>query len=287
MNDYYVYEHIRLDNNTCFYVGKGHGKRADYKFRNKHHDRIVRKYGMKVNIIADSLSEDEAYKIEEQTITYYVFVLGYGIDIIGYNNNSDEPGHLTNHTFGGDGSKGMIHSDEWCAQHSVDMSGENNPMYGVNVWDTYSETQKQEILLKISNASKGENNPMYGVSPRERMCEETYRRWHETTQKRLKNQCGINNPNYGNKTLHNRVKDNPELRKQYYSRPGSQNGRARGIKLFDSDYNLLKEFKTIGEGCQWLKDEYGFTSNINSMRSNLSKAIRTNASYKGFYGEFI
>lgn len=29
--DYYVYEHIRLDNNTCFYVGKGRGERYKSK----------------------------------------------------------------------------------------------------------------------------------------------------------------------------------------------------------------------------------------------------------------
>lgn len=287
MNDYYVYEHIRLDNNTCFYVGKGHGKRAYCKTRNAHHDRIVEKHGMRVNIIADSLNEDEAYKIEEQTICYYVFILGYGIDIIGYNNKKDEPGHLTNHTFGGDGSNGMVHSEEWCIQHSKDMMGEKNPMYGVNVWDTYDDVKKQEVLQKISEASKGQNNPMYGISPKDRMDKETYNHWYKTNQKRLKNQCGENNPNYGNKTLHNKLKNNPELKIQYYSRPGKQNGRARGVRLFDSHHNFLNEFDTIGDGCQWLKDTYGFTSKINGMRSNLSRAIRNDMPYKGFYGEFI
>ena len=287
MNDYYVYEHIRLDNNTCFYIGKGRGKRANCKTRNEHHDRIVKKYGMRVNVVSDGLSEAEAFKIEEQLISYYVFVLGYGIDIIGYNNNKNEPGHLTNHTFGGDGSKGMVHSKEWCVQHSVDMIGKNNPMYGVNFWDSYSEKKKQEILHKISNASKGKNNPMYGISPKERMDEKTYNIWYKKNRQRLKNQCGKNNPNYGNKTLHDKVKDNPELRIKYYSRPGAQNGRARGIKLFDSNYVYLKEFKTIGDGCQWLKDVYGFTAKIDSIRSNLSIAIKNKTMYKGFYGEFI
>lgn len=287
MNDYYVYEHIRLDNNTCFYVGKGRGRRAYCKTRNTHHDRIVKKYGMKVNIVAESLTEDEAFKVEEQIIFHYVFILGYGIDIIGYNNKKDEPGHLTNHTFGGDGSKGMVHSKEWRKQHSKDMMGKKNPMYGVNVWDTYDYVKKQEILHKISESSKGQNNPMYGISPKDRMDKETYNHWYKTNQKRLKNQCGENNPNYGNKTLHNKLKDNPELKIQYYSRPGKQNGRARGVRLFDSHHNFLNEFDTIGDGCQWLKDTYGFTSKINGMRSNLSRAIRNDMPYKGFYGEFI
>lgn len=107
------------------------------------------------------------------------------------------------------------------------------------------------------------------------------------TSIRLKNQTGANNPNYGNKTLHNKIKDNPELRKEYYSRPGSQNGNSKGIKLYDCNHNLLNEFETIGDGCKWLKDRYNFTAKINSMRSNLSIAIKNNVPYKGFYGEFI
>lgn len=282
MNDYYVYEHIRLDNNQCFYVGKGHGKRCDYKSRNEHHDRIVEKYGMKVKIIAENLSESEAYEIEQQVIAYYVFVLGFGIDIIGYNNNPNENGHLTNHTFGGDGSKGMVHSEEWCAQHSADMYGENNPAYGKNYWETFSEEKINNIKEKLSKASSGSNNPMYGISPAERMDEQTYAEWKRKTQARLSSQTGENNPNYGNKTLHNKVKDRSDLRIQYYSRPGSQNGRARGIVIKDKNGNLLSEFETIGDGCVWLKETYGFKTSINGMRSNMSKAIRNNRPYKNF-----
>ena len=43
-NKYCVYEHIRLDNNQCFYVGKGTIKRANSMIRNEHHNRIVEKY---------------------------------------------------------------------------------------------------------------------------------------------------------------------------------------------------------------------------------------------------
>ena len=40
--DFYVYEHIRLDNMTCFYVGKGRGKRCNIPSRNIHHDNICK-----------------------------------------------------------------------------------------------------------------------------------------------------------------------------------------------------------------------------------------------------
>ena len=278
--DFYVYEHIRLDNNTCFYVGKGHGKRANYTSRNEHHDRIVEKYGMKVNIVKENLTEEEAYKLERELIEHYVFCLGYGIDIIGFNNKSEEPGHLTNHTFGGDGSYGMIHSDEWKAQHSLDMSGKNNPMYGVNVWNLYTEEKSKEVREKISISSQGKNNPMYGVSPKERMSDEQYQIWLQKTKERLSNQCGNKNPNFGNDTLHNKVKDNPELRIQYYSRPGSQNGRAKSIFVYDLENNLLNEFGCIKECAEWMRQNYNIKAKVDSMRPYILNAANSGKPYK-------
>lgn len=153
-NDYYVYEHIRLDNNTCFYVGKGHGKRAYVKKRNPHHDRIAEKHGMKVEIIANDLTEDEAYEIERETIKKYVFEEGYGIDIEGFRKDDDSP-CLTNSTFGGDGSCDMVHSKEWCEQHSNDMKGAKNPMYGINNYERYSDEKARGIKDKLSEAFSG------------------------------------------------------------------------------------------------------------------------------------
>lgn len=284
-NDYYVYEHIRNDNNTCFYVGKGHGNRLEVKWRNEHHDRIVRKYGMSSKIIADNLSEQEAYDLEQKTILNYVYNLGYGIDIIGFNNNPNEKGHLTNHTFGGDGSYGMVHSEDWKKQHSIDMGGNKNPMYGINVWDSYSNEKKELILKKISNSSTGKNNPMYGISPEERMDHETYIKWREKIVARGKSLVGQNNPNYGNDTLHNKVKNDPKLRIQYYSRKGSQNGRSKKVRMFNSE--LALEFNYIGECCQWLKSHNYTSATIDCIRSSITKSIKKNKEYIGFKFEFI
>lgn len=286
MNDYYVYEHIRLDNNTCFYVGKGHGNRCNYYSRNEHHDRIADKVGMKVNIIKDKLSEDDAYKLERELIHHYVFDLGYGIDIIGYNNSPNENGHLTNHTFGGDGSYGMVHSEEWRRQHSIDMMGESNPMYGVNLWDTYSNDKKNEIRSRLSRLNSKENNKMYGISPEEGMDDETYKIWRKKLVDRLKSQTGINNPNYGNKTLHNKIKDNPELRKQYYSRKGSQNGRSKEVFVYDSNKNFIKHFDYIGECCKWVKDKLSLSSNINTIRGGITESIKNKKTYRKMYFSF-
>lgn len=100
-NNYYVYEHIRLDDNTCIYVGKGSGKRAWTKARNLLHDEIVDKVGIRVNIIQGNLSEEEAFNLERETILKYLDE-GYGIDIIGMD-DSTKIGFLTNQALGGRG----------------------------------------------------------------------------------------------------------------------------------------------------------------------------------------
>ena len=58
---------------TCFYVGKGKGRRYKQKSRNSHHDRIANKYGFITKIYKDHLSDDEALKIENERICHYVF----------------------------------------------------------------------------------------------------------------------------------------------------------------------------------------------------------------------
>lgn len=250
-NDYYVYEHIRLDNNTCFYVGKGRGKRAWSKKRNPHHDRIVDKHGMDVNIVKDCLSEQEAFDLERKIINDYVFNKKYGINIIGYR-TKDTKHFLTNSTLGGDGSFGMAHSDKWCKQHSIDMMGENNPMYGVNVWDYYDESRAEEVREKISITSSGENNPMYGVSPKDRMTPQKYKEWFESTSKRLKEQTRGKNPN------------------------------AKKVSLYNENNEFIKEFNSRTECAEYLINEYGFQSSLDNVRSCIGQAVRKNKPYKQF-----
>ena len=199
-NNFYVYEHIRLDNNTCFYVGKGKGKRSDRVSRNEHHDRISKKYGHAVVIIADNLTEEEAFNLERETIEDYVFNLGYGIDIIGFNNKEDyEIGHLTNCTWGGEGSSGYNFSEDTKMKISNSLKGnivseetkkkqsnsqkerwkntsnerkeELRNIFSKNVkkyWDNVDKETKKERFKHVSETriknetAKGKNNPMYG-----------------------------------------------------------------------------------------------------------------------------
>ena len=75
-NKYYVYEHWRPDKDICFWVGKGTGDRA-YRFRrNQSYNFIVAelaKLGMcvEVRLVASSLLEVEAFRIEEERIAFW------------------------------------------------------------------------------------------------------------------------------------------------------------------------------------------------------------------------
>lgn len=277
--NYYVYERIRLDDMSCFYVGKGKGERYRVASRNEHHDRVAKKYGYKTIIVKSNLSEQEALNLEKERIHYYVFELKYGIDIEGYRKSSC--GHfLTNQTFGGYGALGTRHTEEWKAEHSRKMSGKGNPMYGINMFANLP-TEKQDELRRLwSERYAGEHNPMYGIPPRERMSPEKYTVW----LKKLKGRdyFGSNNPNFGNKTLHNKVKDNPELRLQYYSRPKERNGRAREIYVYDCDGNLINHFDYIGACSEWFKDFLKLQTNPNSIRQSIITSITNNKTYYNY-----
>ena len=277
--EYYVYERFRLDNMTCFYVGKGKGRRYKQRSRNSHHDRIAEKHGFITKIYKEHLSEDEALKIENERICYYVFELGYGIDIDGYRNETNNT-YLTNSTFGGQGSNGVPHTQEWKKEHSKRMSGCGNPMYGIDVFHSLPLNEQNRIRKNRSEKNSGENNPMYGISPKERMSEDKYNEWLRNIRKRDFN--GVNNPNFDNKTLYEKVKDNPELRLQYYSRPKEQNGRARKIYVYDLYGNFVNEFKYIGECAEWIINKLNSNSKISSVRSSIITSIKNDKPYKNY-----
>lgn len=63
---YYIYEHIREDLNTPFYVGKGSGNRCFSKQRSKKWKEITSKVNYKVNIIAKYNNENVALEVERK-----------------------------------------------------------------------------------------------------------------------------------------------------------------------------------------------------------------------------
>ena len=132
--EFYVYKHIRKDNNTCFYVGKGKGNRMYVPKRNKHYNRIRKKYGCYVVKIKENLTEKEAFALEREIIEDYVFVFGYGINIKGYYKGYNENEHLTNCTWGGEGVSGL------------------------NPYENKTEEEMEEISKKMSESHKGKKN---------------------------------------------------------------------------------------------------------------------------------
>lgn len=61
-NNFYIYAHRKLSDNTIFYIGKGSGYRAySKKSRNKHWMNIVKKHGLNIEIVLINLTEDQAF----------------------------------------------------------------------------------------------------------------------------------------------------------------------------------------------------------------------------------
>lgn len=100
---WYVYRHIRLDKNEPFYIGIGQTsnyRRAHSKSkRNKYWKNITNCSPYEVEILLDNLSIDEAKNKEVEFISLY--------------GRADlEKGPLCNMTDGGDGTVGIVVSEE-------------------------------------------------------------------------------------------------------------------------------------------------------------------------------
>ena len=205
--EFYVYVHIRLDNNTVFYVGKGTKNRAYDLDRSNFHNGVCKKYGCRVEIIKDGLTESQAFRLESKMIKYYVLTLGYGAPIEGYDDYDHNLPYLTNFTWGGEGASGYKHSEESKRKNSEahkgkkeseetkrkkseSMKGKNagekngmfgkkgkdnptygekNGMWGKNPYANKTDEEMKEIRRKKSEALKGERNPMWGKPARNRI----------------------------------------------------------------------------------------------------------------------
>jgi NUMOD3 motif len=113
-NIFYVYEHWRPDRGECFYVGKGHGRRAYdmRRGRNRWHKFMTAKLSalgtaVEIKIISEGLTEEEAFAKEVERIEFWK------------NDGAD----LCNLTLGGDGPSGRRHSEEWKRANGERMRG--------------------------------------------------------------------------------------------------------------------------------------------------------------------
>ena len=138
LNGFYTYAYLRKDS-TPYYIGKGVRDRVYSS------NRKIKKPKDKSRIIflKQNLTEEEAFRHEKYMIAVFGRKdLGTGI--------------LHNRTNGGEGSSGVVKSDEFKRKQSERMKGENNPWYG--------KKQSEEHRRKNSERHRGENNHFYGKS---------------------------------------------------------------------------------------------------------------------------
>jgi len=151
-NNFYVYEHIRKDTKSVFYVGKGRGKRIrDTSKRSDWWKKIVAKCGVSVRFVAGALDEELAFLVEVERIDQ--------LKRIGVS--------LCNLTSGGEGASGAVRSAETKERMGAWQRGRKLP---AGTKEKLSQARKQftgwshqkSTKAKMSKAKSGAQNPMYG-----------------------------------------------------------------------------------------------------------------------------
>jgi NUMOD3 motif len=157
----YVYRHIRLDTNKVFYVGIGNDlkyQRSKSKYnRNKHWHNVVNKTSIRVDILFDEIDYEEAKNKEIEFISLYGR-RDFGI------------GTLVNMTDGGDGSLGMVVTDDVKSRISQKNKGKKVSQETRNKISLARKGFKhtEEVKKKIGEFKKGKKLP-----PRQPISEET------------------------------------------------------------------------------------------------------------------
>ena len=166
--DSFVYLHVNADDGVPHHVGIGFkkGRPWETKRNNKHRSK-VKKHGLRVEIVADNLTWEQACFWEVHWIK--------ALRAAGY--------ELTNLTDGGDGVRGYRHTEE-----SKKIIGEKSKNYLNSLGDNHP-SKRQSTKDKISKSRekyKGETHPMWGKSHKQ-----------ETKDKISKSLSGENHPNFG------------------------------------------------------------------------------------------
>lgn len=94
---------------------------------------------------------------------------------------------------------------------------------------------------------------------------------------------GEKNPNYNNKTLHEKYIQNPALAKEKQSRPGRQNGRSRVIYLFDNERNFIRKFDYILQCAEYIIEKLNLKIQATPLAGRIPKLVETNQCYRGKY----
>ena len=147
----YVYRHIRLDTEQPIYIGIGSDasyiRAASIKYRNKHWVNVYNKHGMRMEILVDELTRDQACEKEKEFIKLY-----------GRLNN--KTGILVNMTDGGEGAFGTVFTQEQRDAISKRIKGIKHPPRSDAFREMISfvntgRTASKETRKKLSIAAKG------------------------------------------------------------------------------------------------------------------------------------
>jgi len=124
----YIYKHIRVDTNEVFYIGIGNQDKFKRAFvtqkRSKFWKNITSKTEYTVEIIKDGLTWEEAQAEEIRLIKQY------GRKDLGL-------GTLVNLTDGGEGTIGIIHTNQWYQNQKISNNKKNKFI---------SEEHRQKII---------------------------------------------------------------------------------------------------------------------------------------------
>ena len=146
-NKYYVYAFLREDNSP-YYIGKGHGNRA-YSTK-----RTVKKpkNEERIKILVENLTEADSFLLEMFLIKYF--------GRKGY----DECGILYNQTKGGEGSSGYKHSKESLEKMSKSRTGLKRSKEAIEKTANKNRGRKnsKETIEKFKEVNSGVNNPAFG-----------------------------------------------------------------------------------------------------------------------------
>lgn len=155
---YYVYAHTKPDE-TVFYVGKGtRGRAWSMHGRNTHWKRTVAKYGHKVVLLADGLTQEQAVE-EEAAIIAHFKAFGSLVNIL-------DRGDVSPTCNPEVAAKVSIAASRW--QIGRNLSDAHRANVAKNhAWKGKTRPE-HAALMKKKGLLAGEKNPFYGQGDRQK-----------------------------------------------------------------------------------------------------------------------
>ena len=228
---YCVYIHISPSNKkyigiTSMFPPEERWKNG-YGYRhNEYFSRAINKYGwdnFEHQIVARDLTESEAIEMEVSLISKY---------------NTTDLNYGYNLTSGGE--VGKVYSKdarEKMSQNHADVSGENNPRYGVQVSQETRDKISQSLIGKLS----GDKHPLYGKCH----TEEAKKKMSKAMKKRMSIKENV--PFYGKKHTE---ESKQKMREHHRDVRGNKNpnyGKGRNVVQLTIDGNCIAQYNTASE----------------------------------------